>query len=271
MFSGFSLSTTKLMRGKATSIKSRGLVAAILIAISGSAAANPLQSSISTQEKTERAEIASQKKIDRVADETDTLLNQYRQAVREAESLRLYNDHVEKLITSQQSEIDSIGQQLLEIDVTSKEIVPLMLRMVDMLKQFVAIDTPFLADERNTRVANLEKLMLRADVSVSEKFRRVIEAYQVEMEYGRTIEAYRGKLNTEGNDLTVDFLRIGRVGFYYSTLDGDQVGVWNAKNKNWETLPGKYRSGIREGLRIARKQAAPNLLKLPVSAPELVQ
>ena len=243
----------------------------ILWSLSGTAASDPLTSSITVQKSTDQAAAASQKKIDNVASQTDKMLSDYRQVTRQTENLRLYNDYVERLIVSQGEEMVSIRRQLKEIEITSREIVPLMLRMIDTIKRFVELDVPFLPQERNTRIANLEALMDRADVSNSEKFRRVIEAYQVEMEYGRTIEAYRDSLEVDGQDRTVDFLRIGRVGLYYQTLDGDQSGFWHPTTRQWETLSNSYRTPIRNGLRIAKKQAAPDLLSLPVLAPENVE
>jgi hypothetical protein len=146
-----------------------------------------------------------------------------------------------------------------------------MLRMLSWLEEFVAMDIPFLPEERGLRVRQLQALMDRADVSVGEKYRRVLEAYQIEMEYSRTIEASRGELAGDAQTRTVDFLRIGRVGLYYLTLDRTEAGFWNPATGRWELLPEHDIQAIRDGLRIARKQAAPDLLRLPVSAPREVQ
>ena len=129
------------------------------------------------------------------------------------ENTKIYNDQLRKIITSQKEEMASIKTQIASLKDTNKDIVPLMVRMVDMLDQFVKMDVPFLKDERSKRVADLKAMLTRADVSTSEKFRRVLEAYQVENEYGRTIESYRDVQTVAGTKLTVDFLRVGRIVF----------------------------------------------------------
>ena len=113
--------------------------------------------------------------------------------------------------------------------------------------------------------------MERSDVTASEKFRRVMEAYQIENDYGRTIEAYQGGQSVAGADREVDYLRIGRVGLYYQTLDTQFSGAWDKNARDWVALGNEYRGQIRDGLRIARKQTAPDLLMLPVNAPEAAQ
>jgi hypothetical protein len=95
-----------------------------------------------------------------------------------------------------------------------------------------------------------------------------MEAFQVENEYGNTIEAYKGNIVLNGTTSSVNFLRLGRVALYYQRLDGSETGFWNKEEKRWQTLPADYRNAIRDGLRIARKEAAPDLLTLPVPAPE---
>jgi hypothetical protein len=140
-----------------------------------------------------------------------------------------------------------------------------MLKMIEVLGEFVELDIPFLAEERQTRVAQLQALMGRADVSLSEKYRRILEAYQVETEYGRTIEAYQGELDSSDSaSRTVDFLRIGRVSLYYLTLDGLEAGLWDIEQKKWQPVPTEQLSSINQGLKVALKQLPPDLLVLPV-------
>ena len=139
------------------------------------------------------------------------------------------------------------------------------MRLIDGLEQFVALDVPFLPEERANRVADLRAMMDRADVAASEKFRRVMEAYQVEMDYGRTMEAYSGIHTINGQERDVEFLRLGRTALIYQTRDASMQGVWNKQTRQWEELDSSYRTQITKGLRMAKKQLAPDLLMLPVA------
>lgn len=210
--------------------------------------------------------VKSQKKIDRLADQTQDMLLQYRQTLKKIENAKIYNAQLEKIIAQQIEEKSSIATQIDSLKETNQGIFPLMLKMVDTLKQFVALDVPFLPEEREKRIVDLTTLMDRADISTSEKFRRVLEAYQVENEYGRTIEAYRGIQKRDGKDLTVDFLRVGRVALIYQSLDGKIAALWDKKTAQWVDLGSEYKRSIREGLAMARKQRAPQLIKLPLGA-----
>jgi len=142
----------------------------------------------------------------------------------------------------------------------------LILNMQTSLEEFVRLDVPFLPEERQQRLAKLKAMMPRADVTNAEKFRRIVEAYQIENNYGNTIEAYRANIELQNKVSTVDFLRLGRVSLYYQRLDGSETGIWDTKQKQWQLLSNDYRNVIRQGLRIARKESAPDLLTLPVPA-----
>ncbi|WP_461423019.1 DUF3450 domain-containing protein [Ketobacter sp.] len=173
----------------------------------------------------------SQSKIDTISQQTDKLFNEYKVVSKEFDGLRVYNTQLEKQIANQLKEMESINSSIDQVTVIERQIVPLMLRMIDGLKQFVELDVPFLQEERDERISNLDQLMERADVSVAEKFRKVIEAYQIESEYGRTIEAYRGTIDIAGNQREVDFLRIGRVSLMYQTDDSKFSGIWDNERK----------------------------------------
>ena len=109
--------------------------------------------------------------------------------------------------------------------------------------------------------------MERSDVTAAEKFRRVIEAYQIENDYGRTIEAYRGSVEINGNLQEVDFLRIGRISLTYQSVGAQHTGAWDKAAQSFVELPPeKYKTQVAHGIRVARKQVAPDLLVIPVSA-----
>jgi hypothetical protein len=212
------------------------------------------------------ANVDSQKRIDELSDTTESLFTRYSNTLKQIDSIRIYNSQMRELITSQEEELASLQGQLDQVEVVGRSVMPLMLKMIDAYEQLVELDIPFLLDERKQRVADLRELMTRADVTSAEKYRRIMEAYQIENEYGRTIEAYRSTLDLAGREATVDFLRFGRIALVYQTPDGTEAGVWNQDTKSWEKLDPRYRGAIRDGLRIARKQAAPDLIRLPLPA-----
>ena len=243
----------------------RGWQLSIFLALPFLANAGALDEAIDTQVNTDIAAQKSQEKIDNLSDETTDMLAEYRDVLRQTQSLKSYNDQLQSLVNSQQEEMASIAEQLNNIETTQHDIVPLMLKMIDVLQQFVSLDVPFLKQERQTRLEALTAMMGRADVSLAEKYRRIMEAYQVETEYGRTIEAYQADLEDGETKKTVDFLRIGRVSLYYLTLDGKEAGMWDNDKKQWVTLSDDYIQPITDGLKVAKKQLPPDLMVLPVN------
>lgn len=249
----------------------RVLLAALAAVATPLAAEDRLEAAVGDEQSAIQDARRSQQQIDELSDESRRLLEEFRDINRRADTLEAYNEQLARLVDSQEREKQALTSQIEQIDVTRREIVPLMLRMVDTLERFVELDLPFLPGERRERIADLRTLMDRADVTLAEKYRRLMQAYQTEVEYGRTIEAYRGELGRDDGGRTVQFLRLGRVALYYQSLDGSQTGYYDADADRWRELPDDYRLPVQRGLRIARKQAAPELLRLPVPAPEMAE
>jgi len=222
------------------------------------------------QEGENRADAGAtaQTNIDSVADQTEKLVNDYRAVTKVVDGLRVYNALLQTQLNNQESEMQALSDSIANVALIERQIIPLMTRMVDALDAFIVLDTPFLMKERTERAARLREMMERSDVAAAEKFRRVIEGYQIENDYGRTIEAYKGTTEINGNQLEVDFLRIGRVALLYQTVGAAHTGAWDATSKSFiELPPAVYQKQVSDGLRIARKQVAPDLLVVPVAAP----
>lgn len=230
-----------------------------------------LNEAIDVEQSTQNAAVQSQNKIDGLSDKTRKMLDQYRVASHQTETLLTYNKHLQDLLASQEKDKTSLKQQLKDIEITQREIVPLILRMLDSLEKFIALDLPFLLEERKQRLTKLKDMVVRADVTNAEKFRRILEAYQIENDYGNTIEAYTADLTLKGVTSSVDYLRLGRVAMYFQRFDGSETGYWNKENNQWQILSTDYHNPIRNGLRIARKEIAPDLLALPIPVAEAGQ
>jgi len=244
------------------------LVAIVPVMLAAPAGAQ-LQEALTAQAQVDKESADSQKQVNDIRDKTRDAAGRYAQAMADADSLDRYNNQLQEQVKSQQTEIASIERQLTEIETTNREVQPLMQQMVNTLAQFVALDVPFLLEERTARVQGLKDMMARADVTISEKYRRILEAYQIELEYGRTLEAYQGRL--PGADArTVEFVRLGRVSLMYRTIDGSETGYYDAAKKTWVPDP-SYKQAVETAIKVAKRDGAAELLTVPVPAPQEVR
>jgi hypothetical protein len=237
---------------------------AVLVFGAGNLVAGPLESSIALEQEMNKASQATQKTVDSLADQTIDMAQTYQLTLQSIDSIKRYNSSIEGYIREQEREMDSIQVQMDGIDATERAVIPMMEDMIQTLDQFVSMDIPFLKEERVNRVRFLEEMMLRADVSNSEKYRKILEAYQIENDYGTSVSAYEGTL--EGEDKTVDFLHVGRVALVWQSRDEQSRAYWDNESRSWVPLGDEYRIAIRNGIKMARGQANLDLIQLPIKA-----
>ena len=204
-----------------------------------------------------------------MANQTEAIISDYRTVTKVVDGLIIYNTLLQRQIDNQVAEMGFLRESISNVSLIERQIAPLMTRMIDSLELFVSLDTPFLIKERTDRIERLKGLMETPDVTAAEKFRTVLEAYQIETEYGRTIEAYKGEVSIDGNMQNVDFLRIGRVSLMYQSVGARYTAAWDNDNsvKAFVPLaPEVFKQQVTKGLRVARKQTAPDMLIVPVAA-----
>jgi len=241
------------------------LILGLTLSNVSSAETTTLDSAVDTKLQAQKDVVKSQNKVDTLVTQTKDLVQEYRDAIRKTDSLGTYNGQLSKLIKQQKVSLNAIKRQLDNVEETQRNIVPLMIKMIDTLEKFVELDLPFLTQERQQRVADLKSIMDRPDVTLPDKYRRIMEAYQIEMEYGRTIETYSDTVKIDSREFTVDVLRVGRLLISFQTLDGKMSGMWNKETKSWEKVSSEYDRSIKQGIQIAKKQAPPELVKLPIN------
>ena len=253
-----------------TTTRLKTLLAAICIGGSASAAvAQSIDPIVEVGKQRTAAAKASQAKIDRLADETASLLSDYKTVMKQVDGLKVYNARLERQIANQEKRIRDIDASIAEASVIQRQIPPLVTRMLDGLEQFVNLDIPLKLDLRKENIELVRANIDRSDVTSAEAFRQVLELHAIELQYGRSVTASVDTIELDGVQREVNILNIGRVALIYQSTDGAETGVWNSDTQTWDELPsGDYAAAVRKAIRVANNTATIELLNMPVSAPE---
>jgi len=252
-------------RNKTNLLKASALTLTALF-MAGNALAGPYDQSVKIEKQINKDTISAQKKVDRFAEQAVDMNAEYKSTLQLIDSLRIYNNQLELLIKSQEAEMVSINREMDTIDATERGAIPLMNEMIASIDSFIQADIPFKLDIRQDRVNKLKNYMIRADIPNSEKYRKILDAYQAEMDYGENMSSYQDKITEGSEEVRVDFLQVGRVALVYLTLDGKSAGFWNIEKKSYESLDSSYIRPIQQGIKMAKNQANKNLIELPIPA-----
>ena len=248
------------------SLIASAIVGTLALTASSFVAADALTDLQNADAKIFKASVKSQNKIDNIYEQTLDLLADYRNTIDEGDVLRGYNDHVQRMVDDQKANIASLQEQIDGIDKIKQGVVPLMYKMIDTLENFVELDVPMNLERRKERVEGLRSVMADSNVTTSEQFRLVLEAYEIEAGYGTIFDAYQAELDLGDRTITADFVHMGRVALLAQSLDMKNAWVWNKGTSSWDELGEEYLKPITDSIRMARKQLPMDLTKLPVFA-----
>jgi hypothetical protein len=241
------------------------IFAATVIAVSGSVLAQGVDDVLQAADRRLNLAQQSQERVNGIVEGARSLTDQYRAINKEVDGLKVYNRLMSAQTSGQGATLEDISISMDQVDVINRQIFPLMEQMIDGLEQSVKLDVPFLMTERNKRIDGLKNILARSDVSVAEKFRKVMEAYQIENDYGSSSEWYAETITIDGGPREFNVLRIGRIGLYFQSDDTRITGRWDHENREW-VIDDSGRNEIRKGLRMAKQLIAPELILLPLPA-----
>ena len=233
----------------------------MIFSISGILTSSDMESVLEVGRDNQLLSAKSQDNIDDIERKTDKIVNEWKAVSKQVEGLKLYNEQKRIQIQAQLELMDKLDDQLVQVVVMQRQIPPLAQRMLESLESFIGLDTPFRIEERQNRIDLVRSSLAKPKVTASEQVRQVLEAYNIEAEYGRKIDTYESTLQ---DGTVVNILVIGRIGMFYQTKDEQSSGRWNNETNSWDDLPGSYRKPIRNGIRMAKKLAPTDMLMMPV-------
>ena len=241
------------------------IFAATVIAASGSVLAQGVDDVLKAADRRLNLAQQSQERVNGIVEGARSLTDQYRAINKEIDGLKVYNRLMAAQTSGQGATLEDISISMDQVDVINRQIFPLMEQMIDGLEQSVKLDVPFLMGERNKRIDDLKNILARSDVSVAEKFRKVMEAFQIENDYGSSSEWYAETISIDGGPREFNVLRIGRIGLYFQSDDTRITGRWDHGAREW-VIDDSGRNEIRKGLRMAKQLIAPELILIPLPA-----
>ena len=219
---------------------------------------------VNSKQQTQANAQRSQIQIEAIDDKTNEIVSEYRALLRENKVLSDYNQQLSKQRLQQTQLLDNLAQSMAAVRTTRMELMPHMQEMLLVLNEFVKQDLPFLWQERQLRLQALTALLDNPNVTVADKYRRILEAYQIETEYGDTIETWQAPLPLGESDKTVQLVRVGRVALYYLTPDQQSAGYWDQNSRSWLTLPSAWLAKVQQIHAVADNKTLPTLLEMPL-------
>jgi hypothetical protein len=146
----------------------------------------------------QKAEKASQAKIDQMDEQTSVIISEYKTVSKQIEGLRVYNAQMRFQIQRQEDRLKEIDKTLKEAQIMQRQIPPFTRRMLAGVETSIELDMPFHLAERKERIAFAKAALDNPTVSPAEGLRQVLEAFNVEAEYGRKIDAYKDSIVIDG-------------------------------------------------------------------------
>jgi hypothetical protein len=206
----------------------------------------------------------TQKKEDAWAGEKAKLMARYRSLKANKEYLEKVKLKTEKTLTVQKALVDETERKIKEAARIREELQTYLESVVTRLEESIKKDLAFLSKERSVRLTSIKQTLEQPDRTGAEKYRRVMEALQIETGYGNTVEVYQETIEFVEQKTLMDILRVGRLSVFCQTPDGKVVGHFDRETEKWVSLPSKYRRDINKAVEMARRERTIELVKLPI-------
>jgi hypothetical protein len=205
-----------------------------------------------------------QKQMDQWEQEKSGLVGEYEQLKQQQELLVAANAALITQAHAQQAVLEGlVAQKEANLNI-QREMLPFLKEVYTSLEEMVANDAPFLQEERKTRLQKMALFMDDVEISIAEKYRKVMEALFVEAEYGNTIEVTQDKINLSGGEVLADVFRLGRISLFALTLDHQSAGVFNVAENRWDPLEKGQLQSVVAAVEMGKKRRTVEVISLPI-------
>jgi len=208
-----------------------------------------------------------QEQVDAWSAEKQKLLHQILDLKVKKQWLLYQNAQHQGYIHQKKTSIAAIQDRVQQVLSLRMQLEPYLEQVAAELDRRVTDSPAFLPLERRERMDFLQKSLKAYGPDMSEKLRRVLEALQIEAEYGTDIEVGERQLRLDGETTRVNSLRLGRVALLAVTPDGRHAWMRDAESRTWTRLPAHEAGAIQKTMDIVEQKRSAELIALPLGTP----
>ncbi len=241
------------------------ILAALVVGFTAPAVAQGLDRAIATGEQATRRAEQVQQQINQLDDERSDMVGEFRTLLQRKTAAELYARQQAAAVESQEREIASLTDQLSRVDEITSQTVPMLETLIDDLDAFIDADLPFRLEERKDRIARLREYLVDPNVSVTERYRQIMDAYTAEMEVGRKTDTWKETISVDDKEVTVDMVLFGRVALVYMDPTGRYAKRYDRETASWVDLESKYKAEIEKAIRIIQGKRTQDVMYVPAT------
>lgn len=240
------------------------------LAIAGGSNAQQLDRALQIAQQSTQEGAQAQEQIDDVSERASNLEREYLALQEQIESQRVFVQQQQVFLQSQENEITELQRQLDRVGTIERDLTPMLLEMYVGLEEFIEQDLEFQMDARMDRLANIEETLGDSQISAAEKYRLILNAYEIEASYGRSLRSYAEQVMRGDTPVEAEILQIGRVALIRQYADGD-MEIRTKDSGEWRPVPGSFAASVQRAFRIAGEVTTPEVFVAPLPGPETAQ
>ena len=241
------------------------ILASIVVGFAAPSVAQGLDRAIATGEQATRRAEQVQQQINQLDDERSDMVGEFRTLLQRKTAAELYARQQAAAVESQEREIASLTDQLSRVDEITSQTVPMLETLIDDLEMFIDADLPFRLDDRKARIARLREYLVDPNISVTERYRQIMDAYTAEMEVGRKVDTWKEDVDIDGATVNVDMVLFGRVALVYMDATGRNAKRYDRETRSWVDLEGRYKPEIEKAIRIIQGKRTQDVMYVPAT------
>ncbi|MCC5995662.1 MAG: DUF3450 domain-containing protein [Oceanicaulis sp.] len=242
-----------------------GMAAGAAALVTAGGAYAQLDDALRTARQSTQEGARAQEQITQLADAADNAERQYLATREEIESQRIFLEQQRVFLMSQENELTALRSQLERVGSIEVDLAPMLLDMYVALEEFINEDMPFQMDVRRERLERIQTALGDANISAAERYRLLLNAYEIEMGYGRSLRAFTEETEVDGAPQAAEVLQIGRVALIRDI--GGNLEIMTQDNREWRPVPGSLAVDVQRAFRIAREVTTPEVFVAPLPGP----